>query len=152
MSRAGRFFGAVLVWTVLAVAAAVIFAVGLPLLAVGALLRGVYELGRALIRRGEMSGPDDLDDVLRAQIDGDVEPLACGCPRTPDGPTAHCVGCGWVTCVDHAGATHLCESARLHDWQHDWPTNRIKPYRLDDSAAEPNDLLNEIYAYLESAE
>lgn len=155
MSRALHVFGAVLVWTVLAVAAAVLFAVGLPLLAVAALLRGVYELGRVLIRRGEMSGADDLDDMLRAQIDGDGEAysadlMACGC--TYAGASVTCDACGWRTCMAHGGATHLCEPARLSDWQHEWPTNQIKPYRLDDSAAEPNELLNEIYAYLESAE
>lgn len=155
MSRVGRFIGAVLVWTVFGAACLVALAVCLPLLAVAALLRGIYELGQALVRRGEMSGVDDLNDTLRARIDGDGEPraedlLSCGCAVGTT--TCSCIHCGWTSCWDHRVATHLCERTPLFDWQHEWPTNRIKPAHLDDSAAEPNELLNEIYEYLESAQ
>lgn len=114
MSRALHVIGAVLVWTVRAVAAAAVFAVGWPVASVAA-------LGRVLIRRGEMSGADDLDDVLRARIDGDGEAydaglLACGCPRD-DRPTAGCTRCDWVTCYDHQFGPHLCERDPIRTWQ-----------------------------------
>ena len=120
MSRVGYFIGAALVWTVMAVVAAVMFVIGLPLLVVAALLRGLYELGRVPIRRGEMSGADDLDDVLRARIDGDgeaysVDVMACGC--TYAGVSVTCDACGWRTCMDHAAATHLCERDPIRSWQ-----------------------------------
>jgi hypothetical protein len=121
MTRVGRFIGVVLVWTVLAVAAAALFVVGLPLLAVAALLRGIYELGCAAVRRFKAAGPDDLDDVLRARIDGAGEAyaadlLSCGCPQTMP-VTARCSSCGWKSCLAHAGAAHLCERDPTRSWQ-----------------------------------
>jgi len=150
-ARICRLVGAALVWTVMAVVAAAAFAVCLPLLVVAALFRGVAEVGRVLFRRGEMSGVDDLDEVLRARIDGDdTAVLDCGCP--PPLAVYGCPHCGWRSCSQHRGSAHLCERTPLFDWQHEWPTGRIKPTNLDDSAAEPNELLNEIYQYLESAQ
>lgn len=118
-ARAGRLIGAALVWTVLGVAIVVGFVVCLPLFFVAGVLRGLYEVGKVLIRRGEMSAADDLDDVLRAEIDGDGEAyrpefldesnvLRCGC-RPIESEVARCPRCDWVTCVGHAGAPHLCE-------------------------------------------
>lgn len=120
MTRVGRLFGAAFTWLVVGAACLVVLGVCLPLLAVAALLRGLYELGRVLIRHGEMSGADDLDDVLRAQIDGDdeaysVDVMACGC--TYAGVSVTCDACGWRTCMDHAAATHLCERDPIRSWQ-----------------------------------
>lgn len=149
-ARVARLVGTALVWTVLGVAATVGLLVCLPVLLVAAVLRGLYEVGRALIRRGEMSGADDLDDSLRAEIDGNGEVFACGCLN--NGVIYSCITCGWKSCWDHKDATHLCERDPVRDWAHEWPTNRIKPADLDTSAAEPNQLLTEIYDYLESAQ
>lgn len=108
----------------------------------------VIRHGRPLFGRGELADvPDGLDEVLRGQIDGDV--LGCGCPQTMP-VTARCPSCGWRSCLAHAGATHLCEPVQLYDWQHDWPV--VNPTNLDNSAAMPNELLTEIYQYLESAQ
>jgi hypothetical protein len=136
--------GVVLVWSVMLAASVVVLAVPLPLLLVC----------RALARRGEDdTTPDDLDDVLRARIDGDggadaTNVLGCGCRRTGQRPVARCMDCGWVACVVHALGTHLCERVDPVDaWLNSTP--RLKPLNLDDSAAEPNELLTEIYEYLE---
>lgn len=119
MTQVGRLLGAAFTWLVVGAACLVALGVCLPLLAVAALLRGLYELGRVLIRRGEMSGADDLDDVLRAHIDGDeaysVDVMACGC--TYAGVSVTCDACGWQTCMDHAAATHLCERDPIRSWQ-----------------------------------
>lgn len=150
MSRAGDFIGAALVWTVLAVAAAVLFVVGLPLLAVAAVLRTVYELGSPLFRRGEMSGADDLDDVLRARIDGDddADLLGCGCLRDEQ-PETGCTRCDWVTCYDHQFGPHLCErDAAVEAFNINPRGDAVSlDQRLDVMGAA---LLGEIYEYLES--
>ena len=101
-------------------AAAVLFVVGLPLLAVAALLRGIYELGCAVARRFKRAVPDDLNDTLRGRIDGDGEAyaedlLSCGCPF--NGVTYGCLHCGWRSCFEHQGATHLCERDPIVGWQ-----------------------------------
>lgn len=73
---------------------------------------------KALRNRGEE--PDVLDEDTRGRIDGD---LPCGCPgMTAVGPdtwvraaTTSCSRCGWLSCPQHAGATHLCDPIRK--WQ-----------------------------------
>jgi hypothetical protein len=112
MTRVGRFFGAVLVWTVVGAACLVALAVCLPLFLAAGVCLGVHRVVQTLVRRGEMSGADDLDDVLRAEIDGDGEAyatdlLSCGCARGTT--TCSCIHCGWTSCWDHRVATHLCE-------------------------------------------
>lgn len=112
MTRFGQCVVAVVLWSVAAVVWTVVLAIGLPLLVVAGVCRGVYRIGRTLIGRGEMSGADDLTDLLRARIDGDDETcaadqLACGCPFA--GASVNCAACGWRSCPVHAGAAHLCE-------------------------------------------
>ncbi len=117
MTRVFRFFGAVLVWTVLAVAAAVLFVVGLPLLAVAVLLRGAYELHCAVVRRiTGASVPDAATPALARRMDGadlgDVlkrhAVLPCGC--SPETTAYTCPReCGWRACVVHLHSAHYCD-------------------------------------------
>jgi hypothetical protein len=85
------------------------------------LLRAVaswlYAVAQVMGGRGEV---DDLDNVLRARIDGDGEAnaadlLSCGC--APGTSTCSCVHCGWTSCWDHRAATHLCERDPIRTWQ-----------------------------------
>lgn len=174
----GLLAGKALVWSVVGTACAIGVLLCLPLLLVAAVARGLYELGRTLGLWGkEVDGsadggePDALTPQLRDVIDGASpalrlldgrldadQQLDCGCLRLA-WPQAECPKCGYTTCVGHSPKEHYCEPADRaetppYDWSVDvdWPlANRLKPAHLDDSAAEPNELLTEIYQYLDGA-
>lgn len=134
---AGRVLAAVLFWTLFLAACVVLVGVCVPLLAIDGAVRGVRLLVGALTRRGEMSGtPDDLDDVLRARIDGDeayaADLMACGC--TFAGASVSCT-CGWRTCPTHSSATHLCEPDPIDRWQYAPDRDPMRVDRLFDALA-----------------
>lgn len=94
---------------------------GVTIVVAVGLLAMTVRHGRPLFGRGETADvPDDLDDVLRARIDGDeayaADQLPCGCPLTMP-VTARCRRCGWRSCLAHAGATHWCEPEPGRQWQ-----------------------------------
>lgn len=138
MTAAGKVLGAALFWVLVLVACVVLIAVCVPLLAVDGVVRAVWAFVGALGPRGEMSGtPDDLDDVLRARIDGDGEAgrLACGCVKQETSNIVGCLRCQWETCYQHKGATHLCEPDPIDRWQYAPDRDPMRVDRLFDALA-----------------
>lgn len=175
--RVGRLLGLALGWTLTLAAVLVGCVLALPIIVLGWLCLVLARLFQLLTKRREVDGsadggePDALTPELAEQIDGRASAAAvrllgerldvdqqmdCGCLRLAD-PQAVCPKCGYTTCVGHSPLNHYCEpadaaSTPLYDWSLDvdWPVaNQLKPANLDNSAAVPNELLNEIYKHLE---
>lgn len=148
-----RLLGQALVWLVVLAITVPMFALALPVIAFGLIGRGLYELVRVLVGRGEVDGssdggePDALTPGLRDQIDGRRTPAAekrmwerldadaqldCGCLALA-WPQATCEHCNYRSCVAHAAATHYCEPVDKPDPLDAWleAAPRIKPANLD---------------------